>query len=217
MQIGDSTFGAIVLLLAVGLMPLAAVTVTAFAKIAIVLGLVRNALGIQQLPPNIVIYTLAMILAGFISLPILTESYNAILNGGFTFDSVEDWQLAGVLVLEPLTAFLIKHTDPEQLAFFTASAEKIWVGIDDNYLADQNSIAILAPAFLLTELTEAFEIGFLLYLPFLAVDIVVTTILVALGMMMVPPTTISIPFKLLLFIFLDGWSKLVHGLILSYS
>ncbi len=216
MQIGDQTFSALVLLFAVGLLPLAAVTVTAFAKIAIVLGLVRNALGIQQLPPNIVIYTLAVILAGFVAMPVLTQGYNAIINEGITFADIEEWKLAGTLVLEPLTAFLLKHTDPQQLAFFKASSEKIWEG-SSGYVANDNSIAILAPAFLLSELTRAFEIGFLLYLPFLAIDIIVTTILVALGMMMVPPTTISIPFKLLLFIFLDGWSKLVHGLILTYA
>ena len=80
-----------------------------------------------------------------------------------------------------------------------------------------DSLAVLVPSFLLSELTRAFEIGFLLYLPFMAIDIIVTTILVALGMMMVPPTTISIPFKLMLFVFLDGWTKLVHGLILTYA
>ncbi len=215
MQMADTTFGAIVLLLIVGFLPIAAVTVTAFAKIAIVLALVRNALGIQQLPPNIIIYTLSVILAGFISMPILTEAYNSMLNEGINFNSLEEWQRAGELTLEPLRKFLIQHTDQTQLAFFKASAEKIWSN-SANYTADENSIAILAPAFLLSELTRAFEIGFLLYLPFLAIDIIVTTILVALGMMMVPPTTIAIPFKLMLFIFLDGWSKLIHGLVLTY-
>ncbi len=215
MVTGDTTFGAIILLLVMGFLPIAAVTVTAFAKIAVVLALVRNALGIQQLPPNIVIYTLSLILAGFIAMPIMTQAFNAISNEGLSFNTLEEWRRAGELALEPLRSFLIKHSDSQQLAFFQASAEKIWEG-ESIAATDKDSIAILVPSFLMSELTKAFEIGFLLYLPFLAIDIIVTTILVALGMLMVPPTTIAIPFKLMLFIFLDGWSKLVHGLVLSY-
>jgi len=215
MPIEFDSFSGILIILILGFLPLAAITMTAFAKIAIVLGLVRNALGIQQLPPNIVIYTLAVILASFIAMPIMTEAYNIVISEGITFNSFEEWQLAGELTMVPLKEFLTKHTDLTQLAFFKASAEKIWES-SGSFTGDENSIAILAPAFLLTELTDAFKIGFLLYLPFLAVDIIVTTVLVALGMMMVPPTTIAIPFKLMLFVYLDGWSKLVHGLVLTY-
>ncbi len=215
MPIETNSFSVLILLVLLGFLPLAAITVTAFAKIAIVLGLVRNALGIQQLPPNIVIYTLAVILASFIAMPIMTEIYNEIITEEIEFISLEEWQRAGELAMAPLKEFLIKHTDLTQLAFFKASAEKIWES-SGSFTGDEHSIAILAPAFLLTELTDAFKIGFLLYLPFLAVDIIVTTVLVALGMMMVPPTTIAIPFKLMLFVYLDGWSKLVHGLVLTY-
>lgn len=215
MQMTDQTFGALILLLIVGFLPLAAVTVTAFAKIAVVLSLVRNALGVQQLPPNIVIYTLSIILAAFIAMPMMTEAYNSIVAADITFSGIDEWFTAGKLALKPLTAFLSEHTDPKQLAFFKASAEKIWEH-KGGFTGTEDSITILAPAFLLTELTRAFEIGFLLYLPFVAIDIIVTVVLMALGMMMVSPTILSVPFKLMLFIFVDGWSKLIHGLILTY-
>ncbi|MEO0330013.1 MAG: type III secretion system export apparatus subunit SctR [Pseudomonadota bacterium] len=212
----ENSFGIIVLLLGTAFLPLVAVTVTAFAKIAVVIFIVRNALGIQQLPPNIILYGLSLILSVYVAMPVLNESFSRLESTGLQFDSFAEWRNAGELAVEPLKAFLQKHTDPKQLAFFSNSTTAIW-GEGLAAQADQSSMSILVPSFLLSELTRAFEIGFLLYLPFMAIDIIVTTILVALGMMMVPPTTISIPFKLMLFVFLDGWTKLVHGLILTYA
>ena len=212
----DNSFGIIVLLLGTAFLPLVAVTVTAFAKIAVVIFIVRNALGIQQLPPNIILYGLALILSVYVSMPVLNESFSRLEETGFQFNSLEEWQNAGQMAMEPLKEFLQKHTDPKQLEFFSNSTVTIW-GEGLAAKTGDDSMAVLVPSFLLSELTRAFEIGFLLYLPFMAIDIIVTTLLVALGMMMVPPTTISIPFKLMLFVFLDGWTKLVHGLILTYA
>ena len=212
----DNSFGIVVLLLATAFLPMIAVTVTAFAKIAVVIFIVRNALGIQQLPPNIILYGLSLILSVYVAMPVLNESFNRLEDTGFQYESFEEWREAGDIAVGPLKDFLIKHTDPKQLEFFTNSTTTIW-GEGLAATADRNSMSILVPSFLLSELTRAFEIGFLLYLPFMAIDIIVTTLLVALGMMMVPPTTISIPFKLMLFVFLDGWTKLVHGLILTYA
>ena len=212
----DNSFGIIILLLGTAFLPMIAVTVTAFAKIAVVIFIVRNALGIQQLPPNIILYGLALILSAYVAMPVMNESFTRLESVGFQYETLDEWQNAGKLAMEPLKAFLQKHTDPKQLEFFSNSTVTIW-GEGLAAQTKDDSMAVLVPSFLLSELTRAFEIGFLLYLPFMAIDIIITTILVALGMMMVPPTTISIPFKLMLFVFLDGWTKLVHGLILTYA
>jgi type III secretion protein R len=212
----DNSFGIVVLLLATAFLPILAVTVTAFAKIAVVIFIVRNALGIQQLPPNIILYALSLILAVYIATPVLSQGCAELEQRGFQFNSLAEWQDAGEAVSVPLKAFLVKHTDPKQVAFFADSTSTIW-GEKLSAQGSQDAFPILVPSFLLTELTRAFEIGFLLYLPFVAIDLIVTTVLVALGMMQVPPTTIAVPFKLMLFVFLDGWTKLVHGLILSYA
>ena len=212
----ENSFGIVILLLTTAFLPMIAVTVTAFAKIAVVIFIVRNALGIQQLPPNIILYGLSLILSVYVAMPVMNEAFTRLEATGFEFQSFEEWKTAGQTAVVPLKDFLIKHTDPKQLEFFINSSVSIWgEGLASN--ATRDSLTILVPSFLLSELTRAFEIGFLLYLPFMAVDIIVTTLLVALGMMMVPPTTISIPFKLMLFVFLDGWTKLVHGLILTYA
>lgn len=212
---GENSFGIVVLLLGTAFLPMLAVTMTAFAKIAVVIFIVRQALGIQQLPPNIILYGLALILSVYIAMPVMNEVYTILEADGFNYQTLEDWTNAGEKAVVPLKEFLLKHTDPKQLEFFNSSTTQIW-GEGLASKVDKESMAILVPSFLLSELTKAFEIGFLLYLPFMAIDIIITTLLVALGMMMVPPTTISIPFKLMLFVFLDGWTKLVHGLILTY-
>ena len=212
---GDNSFGIIILLLGTAFLPMLAVTVTAFAKISVVIFIVRQALGIQQLPPNIILYGLSLILSVYVAMPILNEIYTVLEADGFNYQTLDDWMAAGEKSMVPLKEFLLKHTDPKQLEFFNASTTQIW-GEGLASTTSKDSMTVLVPSFLLSELTKAFEIGFLLYLPFMAIDIIITTLLVALGMMMVPPTTISIPFKLMLFVFLDGWTKLVHGLILTY-
>ena len=212
----EGSFGIILILLATAFLPILAVTVTAFAKIAVVIFIVRNAVGVQQLPPNIILYSLALILAAFIAAPVISDSYAAVNSAGFLFEEFGDYLEAGELAADPLRQFLIRHADAEQRGFFLESTRSIW-GDELASDIDAESMFVLVPSFLLSELTAAFEIGFLLYLPFMAVDIIVTTILVALGMMMVPPTTIAIPFKLMLFVLLDGWTRIVQGLILSYS
>lgn len=214
-MIAENSFGIIALLLATAFLPLLAVTVTAFAKISIVIFIVRNALGIQNLPPNIILYSLSLILSIYIAAPVLADAYAVFEERNFELVTLRDWEEAGAAAAEPLRAFLLKHTDMEQMAFFERAAVSIW-GERLSSSIEPGSLATLIPSFLISELTKAFQIGFLLYLPFMAIDLIITTILVALGMMMVPPTTISIPFKLMLFVFLDGWTKIVQGLILSY-
>lgn len=216
MTLGDNTFALLVLVAGLSLLPLVAVTVTAFAKVAIVLFIVRNAVGIQQLPPNIIVYGLALILSVYIAMPVLEEAWRNVGATGAKFTTFSDWELAAQRAAAPLQAFLRRFTDDKQLAFFMQSTTKLWGG-DRLQPVSDTSMPVLVPAFLLSELTRAFELGFLLYLPFMAIDIIVTAILVALGMMQIQPTTIAVPFKLLLFVSLDGWTKIVQGLILSYA
>jgi type III secretion protein R len=116
---------------------------------------------------------------------------------------------------EPLRAFLSKHARPRERDFFVKSAQQLWPAEQAQALRSDD-LMVLVPAFTVSELTAAFTIGFLLYLAFVVIDLVVANVLVALGMMMFSPTVVSVPLKLLLFVLLDGWSKLIHGLILTY-
>jgi type III secretion protein R len=117
---------------------------------------------------------------------------------------------------EPLRKFLIQHSNDAERAFFLRSAQRLLPPASRNQISVDDFIVVV-PAFTVSELTAAFQIGFLIYLPFLIIDLVVSNILLALGMMMMSPTTVSLPFKLLLFVLIDGWAKLVHGLVLTYG
>jgi type III secretion protein R len=117
---------------------------------------------------------------------------------------------------EPFRGFLMKHSGKKERVFFVQAAQKLW---PPERAADlqEDDLLVLVPAFTVGELTSAFQIGFLLYLPFVAIDLIISNILLAMGMMMVSPTTISLPFKLLLFVLVDGWGRLIHGLVLTYA
>lgn len=215
----DASPGIVALLaitLGFGLLIFAVVATTAFLKIAIVLLLVRNALGVQQVPPNIVVYVVALILTVYISAPIGDQIYRQLTSPDLQYRTFDDLTAAAARAREPIRAQLQRLTTEDERQFFLSATRQIWpeemrqrVGADD--------LTILVPSFMISELKRAFEIGFLLYLPFITIDLVVTTILMAMGMMMVSPTIISVPFKLFLFIAVDGWSRLTHGLVLSYS
>lgn len=196
------------------LLPLLVVAATAFLKISTVLLLVRNALGVQQIPPNLAIYGVAMILSLFVMSPTLTEM-NKALQGGGRNDDLQSWLVRGKEAAEPLRTFLNKHARPEQKTLFFQTAQRMLPEKDRATLTDKDFV-ILLPAFVTSELTSAFEIGFLLYLPFVIIDLLVSNVLLALGMMMVSPMTISLPLKLLLFVSIEGWSRLLHGLVLGY-
>ncbi|WP_027554650.1 type III secretion system export apparatus subunit SctR [Bradyrhizobium sp. Cp5.3] len=199
-----------------GLLAFAVVTTTAFIKVSVVLFLVRNALGTQSIPPNIVLYGAALILTVFISAPLLEGIYNRVTDPQLHYQTLDDWVTAAKEASEPLRAHLKKFTNEEQRTFFLSSAERVW-SEDMRAKATADDVAILVPSFVISELKRGFEIGFLLYLPFITIDLIVTTILMAMGMSMVSPTLISVPFKLFLFVTIDGWSRLMHGLVLSYA
>ncbi len=199
-----------------GFLPFIAIVATSFAKIAIVLTILRNALGIQQMPPGSLLNAMALIMTVFIMAPAIADIFAVIGDPNVQFRSIADYERVAIEASKPLHAFLDKFADPRQKAFFADTSQKIW-GYRFSPDGVLTQMAILLPSFLVSELTRAFEIGFLLYLPFLAIDFIVSAILVAMGMTSMNPPIISAPLKLLLFVMVDGWSRLVQGLILSYS
>jgi len=206
----------VAILIFLGLAPFAAIMVTSFIKIVVVLSLVRNALGIQQIPPNMVINGLAIILSMYIMSPVAQDMFDILKAHKTDVKDVDSIQEAVDKGKEPLKAFLLKHASKRERAFFFKSAKKLWPEERHKDLKDDDMM-VLVPAFTVSELTSAFQIGFLIYLPFIAIDIIVSNILLSMGMMMVSPMTISLPFKLLLFVTVDGWMRLIHGLVLTYA
>ncbi|MEE1887836.1 type III secretion system export apparatus subunit SctR [Pseudomonas carassii] len=198
------------------LVPFIAVMATSFLKMAVVFSLLRNALGVQQIPPNMALYGLAIILSIYVMAPVGMATYDYLSTHQTTLGdarSVERFLDEG---MTPFRSFLDGQVNERERAFFLDSARQLW---PSQYAArvDGNSLLVLLPAFTISELSRAFEIGFLIYLPFIAIDLIISNILLAMGMMMVSPVTISLPFKLLLFVLLDGWGRLSHGLVLSYG
>ena len=216
------SFSLIAVLVALSLVPFVAMVATSYLKIVVVMSLIRNALGIQSIPPNMVINALALILTFYIMAPRLERGWEIVAsrmeaNRPETVLRTDILAEAG----EPFREFLLQESGEKQRAFFVSTAEKLWGERDEQgrvtpAVVDPRSYFVLLPAFCVSELTKAFQIGFLVYLPFIAIDIIISNILLAMGMMMVSPVTISLPFKLLLFVMVDGWTLLVHGLVQSY-
>ena len=218
MKIGDPLL-LLAVLTGVSLVPFLALLVTSFTKIVVVIGLLRQALGLQQVPPNMVVNSLAIILSLYVMAPIVTHGIDgakAKLHGPIANLQVEDLGAIYNSASGPLRGFLNKHTTERDRQFFVRSANKLWPESDARALKNDNML-VLIPSFTLRELTEAFQTGFVIYLAFVVVDLIVGNILLALGMVMLSPTVVSVPFKLLLFVALDGWQRLVHGLVLSYA
>lgn len=205
---------AIVLAL-LSLVPVLVVCTTSFLKLTIVMSLVRNALGVQQIPPNIALYGLALVLSAYIMAPVGSRMVDSIQNNPAALRSVAAMVATVQGSAEPLRAFMERNSRPEQRDFFVRTARRMW-GADMAADVRSTDFLVLMPAFIVTEMTMAFQIGFLLFLPFIVIDLIVSNILLAMGMMMVSPVTISLPLKLFLFVSVDGWSKLIHGLILTY-
>jgi type III secretion protein R len=188
---------------------------TSFVKISIILSLIRNALGVQQIPPNMVLHGISLILTLYVMAPVIEAAWSSLAALDLDTASVEDMFGAAGAATDPFVAFLQRHASPTQVAFFVQTAQEFWpADLRDGATAD--NLLILIPAFTVSELTSAFEIGFLIYLPFIAIDLIISNILLAMGMMMVSPMTISLPFKLLMFVLLDGWTQLIQGLVLTY-
>ena len=199
----------IVLLTLLSVAPAILVLATSFTRIVIVLSLTRNALGLQGIPPNQVLVGLALFLSLFVMAPTFKEvnetAVQPMLAG--EMEQGEAWDAAVI----PMRKFMLSQTREGELAMFSA-AEKD----EKPETADDVSLSSLLPAFLLSELKTAFIIGFVVFIPFLVIDIVVSSSLMSMGMMMLPPVVVSLPFKLLLFVLVDGWGLVVRSLVDSF-
>ena len=210
-----SPSSALLTVVVLSLAPFVAVMVTSFTKLVVVFSLLRNALGLQQVPPNVVMNGLALVMSIYVMYPVGVEMANK-LQGVKDIGSNTTAMLKAVDVAkEPLREFLIKHSRPVERAFFYRTAQRSVSPQVAATLTDRDFLVVI-PAFTVSELAVAFEIGFLIFLPFLVIDLVISNVLMAMGMMMLSPTTVSMPFKLLLFVLLDGWVKLTHGLVQTY-
>ena len=196
--------------------PLLIVSCTAFLKISTVILLLRNVLGVQQIPPNLAIYGISLVVAAFVMAPTFRAASSKVdISFERSISTPEIIQQASGFI-EPFRVFMNRFASPTQKEAFYQSAVRS-AGPDQAKSISKQDFIVLMPAFITSELTSAFEIGFLLALPFVIIDLVVSNILLALGMIMVSPNSIALPLKLLLFISIDGWSKLFHGLVLSYT
>lgn len=204
----------LLLVAGVTLAPVALVTLTAFLKISVVLSVLRHALGAPQVPSNTVVTGLSLLLTLAVMAPVVDGMLTA---------AAAPWPERGVAATleharkaaHPLRAFLARHARPEDRGTFTEIARRM--GGPGRSAPAEEDFAVLAPAFVVSELRRAFTIGFVVFIPFLVVDLVVANVLLALGLTQLSPTTIALPFKLLLFVGVDGWRLLARGLALSYG
>jgi type III secretion protein R len=215
MDILNHPIDIVVILLISALFPVLVVMGSSFLKLSIVLMMTRNALGLQQVPPNIAIYSLALILSAFIMAPVFFQISDNLTQNPISIDDTNAVQEINGEIIAPYEAFLLKQTTQSELKFFSQQAQKMWPKEYQNRV-DENSLAIVLPAFAVGQIVSAFKISLLIYLPFIAIDLIVSNVLLALGMMMVSPVTISLPLKLLLFVLISGWEQLLGQLTASY-
>ncbi|MEB2816977.1 flagellar type III secretion system pore protein FliP [Campylobacter upsaliensis] len=204
-----TTLNIIVVLTILALAPSIIFIMTSFLRLIIVFSFLRQAMGTQSMPPNTILVTMALILTFFIMEPVATKSYN---EGVKPYLSEQiGYEEAFVRGVKPFKDFMLKNTREKDLALFYRIRN-----LPNPKTIDDVPLSVLVPAFMISELKTAFEIGFLIYLPFLVIDMVVSSVLMAMGMMMLPPVMISLPFKLLIFVLVDGWNLLVQRLVESF-
>ncbi|MAZ02222.1 MAG: flagellar biosynthetic protein FliP [Sneathiella sp.] len=199
----------VVLMTVLSLAPAILIVTTSFTRLIVVLSLLRSALGVQSTPPNVVIISLALFLTAFIMAPTFESAYeNGIVP---LIDEQIDEAEAFERTVAPFRTFMLQHTrEKDVLLFMDLSATPVTEG------PDAIPLKVLVPAFMISELKRAFEIGFLLFVPFIVIDMVVASILMSMGMMMLPPVMISLPFKLIFFVLVDGWNLVAKSLVESF-
>lgn len=197
------------------LLPLLLVISTSFLKISVVLIIARNAIGVQQAPPNMALYAIALAMSVLIMAPVITHVGE--LAREIDVKTQSEGELLDLVTEagKPIREFMESKSSPDLQAMFLDSARKLWPS-DMSKSASSSDFMIVLPSFVVSELQTGFEIGFLIYIPFIVVDLIVSNLLLALGMQMVAPMMVSLPLKILLFVMVDGWSKLLNGLVLSY-
>jgi type III secretion protein R len=213
----------ILVMAALSLIPFALLMVTSFVRVSVVLSILRSAIGTPSVPPTQVLTGLSLVLTLAIMAPTAERMYAALapaLGTAAAGDVTSAETVAGLLTAgdrakEPLREFLVKHTDARDRASFLALTRKLRPPAEQAAVSDSD-FGVIVPAFVTSELRRAFQIGFLIFIPFLIVDMVIANLLLALGMHMLSPTTVSLPFKLLLFVLADGWQLVIRGLVESY-
>ena len=207
----------IILLTLIALASSMLIMMTCFTRIVIVLGFLRTAMQTQSTPPNMVITGMALFLTFFIMAPVFSEinevAYQPYVSEELTTEEALD--AASV----PLKKFMLKQTSQDDLQFFLdlSKTEEPEGGYTDEYLQNDLSLTVIVPSFMISELKRAFQMGFLIFLPFLVIDLVVGSTLMSMGMMMLPPAMISMPFKILVFVLADGWNLLIGSVVASYN
>ena len=211
-EAGPNPVALLLLLAGMSVLPFLLVMFTSFTKMSVVLSLTRSALGTQQAPPTVVLTGLAALLSlvvmGPVGEAVLARLRAESLSGAPGPEMLRALSRAA----EPLRAFLIEHGSPDLRAEFVALSRELGGGLE----VSETDLRVVAPAFVLSELKQAFQIGFLVFLPFLVVDMVVANVLLALGMQSLSPSQVSLPFKVLLFVAVDGWSLLARSLVQGY-
>lgn len=196
---------------ALSLVPALAIMFTCFPFMVTVLSILRQGLGLQQSPPNMLLVSLALFLTYFVMEPVFQTAWQQGVDPMIqTRLEVED---AAPLIISPFRDFMEARIDPDTLQ----NLIDLRPGLPPDIAASDTPMAVILPAFMLSEMTRAFEIGFLIFLPFLIVDLVVAAVLMSMGMMMVPPAMVAMPFKLAFFVVADGWSLIAGALVTSYS
>lgn len=207
--------GLIVTIASLSLLPLVAVTATSFLKFSAVLLILRNAIGVQQVPSNMVLYGIAMVMSLLVMGPVLKDAGNRFAPNGQMPESGTEVLESINAAVPPFKAFMLANTNPDYLTSFHQTAEKY----QKKYEAppvQKDDLFVVLPAFVASELAEAFRIGLYLYLPFVIIDLAVSSALMALGMMMVSPMSLTVPAKIALFVAVEGWAKILQGLVNSY-
>ena len=204
-----TTLNIIIVLTILALAPSLVFIMTSFLRLIVVFSFLRQAMGTQSMPPNTVLVSLALILTFFIMEPVGTKAYDEGIKP-YLAEKI-GYEEAFNLGVKPFKDFMLKNTREKDLALFYRIRN-----LPNPKTIDDVPLSVLVPAFMISELKTAFEIGFLIYLPFLVVDMVVSSVLMSMGMMMLPPVMISLPFKLLIFVLVDGWNLLIQRLVESF-
>jgi flagellar biosynthetic protein FliP len=216
----DGTFSGriiqgLVLLTVLSIAPGLLITTTCFTRFIIAFSFLRSGLGLQSTPSNLIVISLSLFMTYFVMAPVFEQSWKngvqPLLNNQITQEDAFDRTVA------PLKAFMIQHIREKDINLFEQFIEKTDVSNSDFGISDEIELRLIVPAFLLSEIRRGFEIGFLILLPFLVIDLVVSTVTMAMGMMMLPPTVVSLPFKVLFFVLIDGWYLIVGELLKSVT
>ncbi len=206
----SGTLRVLLVLTAISVLPILLITLTSFTRILIVLHFTRQALNTQSAPPNQVLIAIALFLTFFIMQPVFSKIYTEAV---VPYDAGElGFEEAFKVAAEPLREFMFKQTQVKDIDVFMQISNNAW----DNESMEQVPTAVLIPGFIVSELRTAFIIGFIIYVPFIVIDMVVASVLMSMGMMMLPPTTISMPFKILLFVLADGWNLVIVNLVRTF-